>query len=95
LGAMILEKWEFPPDLIKAVNFHHDADALEQDPLTALIALSNILVISTGIGIGAHGLATRLEGEGLKRFEISQAALDLCMADLVMEMQKAEELLRL
>jgi putative nucleotidyltransferase with HDIG domain len=92
LGGLILEKWEFSPAMIKSVRLHHDADALRQDPLTALIALSNTLVISAGIGVGADGLATRLRGETLKRFAISQPVLDLCMADLLLEMDKAEEL---
>jgi putative nucleotidyltransferase with HDIG domain len=92
LGGKILERWEFPPAMVKTIRLHHDADALRQDPLTALIALSNALVISMGIGVGADGLATRLRGEALKRFDISQPVLDLCMADLILEMEKAEEL---
>ncbi|MDH3393991.1 MAG: HDOD domain-containing protein, partial [Desulfobulbaceae bacterium] len=95
IGALILQKWEFPPEMIMAVKQHHNPEALQQDPLTALIALSNALVVSLGIGVGADGLATRLQGDGIKRFGISQTDLDLHMAELVEELDRAQELLHL
>ncbi|MDH5298421.1 MAG: HDOD domain-containing protein [Desulfobulbaceae bacterium] len=95
VGALILKRWEFPVEMIMAVRQHHNPDALQQDPLTALIALSNALVVSMGIGTGADGLATRLQGGGIKRFGITQADLDLHMAALVGEMDRAQELLHL
>ncbi len=95
LGAIILKKWEFPEEMQQAVREHHDPDALEKAPLTAMLALSNALVISMGIGVGADGLATKLRGEGLKRFGITPPILDMCMANLFHEMEQAEELLNL
>jgi putative nucleotidyltransferase with HDIG domain len=93
LGGMILSKWEFDPPLIEAVREHHNAQALEMAPLTALTALSNGLVISMGIGVGADGLAAELHGGGLKRFAISLEMLQVCMADLLGELERAQELL--
>lgn len=95
IGALILKSWDFPSEMIMAVKQHHSQDALQQDPLTALVALSNALVVSMGIGVGADGLATRLKGDGIKRFGITQKDLDLHMADLIDEMDRAQELLHL
>ncbi len=95
LGGLILEKWEFDQSLRDAVRLHHDPDALNKEPLTALVAIANTLVISAGIGVGADGLSTALQGEGLKRFAISSQQLDHYLADLVTEMEKAEEMLNL
>ncbi|MFH1216553.1 MAG: HDOD domain-containing protein [Pseudomonadota bacterium] len=95
LGGRILEKWEFDQPLIDAVRGHHHPDALQQAPLTALVALSNSLVISMGIGVGAHGLASELRGDGLSRFSITMEMLQACMADLLAELDLAEELLSL
>ena len=92
LGGMILEKWEFPEEMRLAVLQHHDPDALHKDPLTAVVALSNALVISMGIGVGADGLATKMQGEGLKRFGITPMDLDRCMANLLCDMEQAQEL---
>lgn len=95
LGGMILSQWEFPSDMQLAVKEHHDPEALEKNPLSAITALSNALVITMGIGVGADGLSTKLQGEGLKRFGITNYDLELCMADLLMEMEKAQELFEL
>jgi len=95
LGGLILKQWEFSGDLIRAVAGHHDPDALSKEPLTALVCLSNVLVISLGIGVGADGLATKLQGEVLRSFGISNADLDLLMADLIGELEKAQELLQM
>lgn len=95
LGGLILEKWEFPEEMQLAVRQHHDPDALKKEPLTALVSLSNALVISMGIGVGADGLATKMQGEGLKRFGITPLDLDLCMANLLDDMERAQELFHL
>lgn len=95
LGGMILTKWEFDQQLIDAVREHHHATALEKAPLTALVALSNSLVISLGIGVGDDGLAAELRGDGLKRFGITMDMLQICMADLLAELDRAQELLSL
>lgn len=95
LGAMIMEKWEFSEDLIQAVRQHHDSDALDKSQLTALLALSNTLIISLGVGVGADGLSGKMQGEGLKRFGISNIDLDRYLADLVIEMEKADEMMAL
>ena len=60
-----------------------------------MTALSNVLVVSMGIGVGAAGMATKMRGAGLKRFGINTLALDLCMANLLEQMEKAQELLRI
>ncbi len=95
LGGKILEKWEFDQALVDAVREHHNPKALEMEPLTALVALSNSLVISMGIGSGADGMATELHGDGLKRFGLTMDTVQICMADLLSEMDKAQELLNL
>jgi len=95
LGGLILEKWEFDQELRDAVKMHHDPAALAREQLTALVAIANTLVISAGIGVGADGLSTALQGEGLQRFGIGQEKLEHYLADLVTEMDKAEEMLTL
>ncbi len=95
LGGLILQQWEFPKEIELAVLQHHDPDALDKDPLTAVVALANALVISMGIGVGADGLATSLRGAGLKRFGITPMHLDLCMANLLEEIDRAQELFHL
>lgn len=95
LGSLILEKWKFDQSLVAAVREHHNPRALEMESLTALVALGNGLVISLGIGVGDDGLASELRGGGIKRFGITIDMLQVCMADLLFEMEKACDLLNI
>ncbi|MFA7383716.1 MAG: HDOD domain-containing protein [Desulfurivibrionaceae bacterium] len=92
LGGMIMSQWGFPKEIELAVLQHHDPDALEKDPLTAIVTLANALVISMGIGVGADGLAVKVKGGGLKRFGITPMHLELCMANLLTEIDRAQDL---
>jgi len=92
LGGMIMKQWGFPEEIERAVSQHHDPDALEKEPLTALVTLANALVITAGIGVGADGLSVKMQGQGLQRFGISTMHLEMCMANLLMELDRAEEL---
>lgn len=95
LGGLILQKWEFDPEMVAAVREHHDPDALEKGPLSALVALSNAIVVSMGIGGGADGLAVKLQGAGLAKYGIKPETIDNCMVDLLVEMEKAHDVLSL
>lgn len=95
IGARVLEKWNFPPEMILAVRDHHDPDVLEKEPLSALVALSNILVVIAGIGSGAGGLATKIHGEGLKRFGISVKEVDHMLVEWLAEFEEAQEIVNL
>lgn len=92
LGGMIMSQWGFPKEIELAVLQHHDPEALEKDSLTAIVALANALVISMGIGVGADGLSVKMQGSGLKRFGITPMHLELCMANLLSEIDRAQEL---
>ncbi len=95
LGSLILRKWDFAEEMIMAVKMHHDPQALSKEPLTALVAMANTLVISIGIGVGADGLSGAMQGEGLKRYGISNPDLDRYMSNLLLEMEQAEEMMTL
>ena len=95
LGGLILEKWEFDQEMVAAVKKHHDPLALNEGGLIALVALSNTLVISMGVGVGADGLASPMEGGSLERFGITSGELEKAMSELWFELEKAEEMVNL
>ncbi len=95
LGGMIMERWEFGEDLRMAVRQHHDPDALDKGELTALLAIANTQVITLGVGAGADGLTGKLHGDGLKKYGITSRDLECYLAELLTEMDKAEEMFAL
>jgi len=95
LGGVIMDKWKFPEEIIAAVRNHHDEDVLAKDDLSVVVGLANSLVISMGIGVGVDGLAVRMRGEKLIEMGLDEKNLDLLTADMVIELEKAEDLLHI
>ncbi len=80
IGSEIMRLWDFPLDIYRAVRNHHDPDLYVQDKVSALLALSNILVVMLGIGVGTdgfrHKISPRLmEVLGLKKDDVYELLL--------------------
>ncbi|HFQ80819.1 MAG TPA: HDOD domain-containing protein [Desulfobacterales bacterium] len=95
LGAKIMKKWQFDQELIMAVKQHHDPDAIGKDQLTALVALANTQIMTMGIGVGADGLTSKIQGAGLKHYGITGRDLETYLAGLMLELEKAQEMMSL
>lgn len=67
LGARIARLWNFPPDLVEAIRFHHDPSAASLKPkLTYAVHLADCICMMLGIGIGSDGLSYTIEGGTLE-----------------------------
>lgn len=72
IGAEILNYWEFPDDVVRAVRNHHDPDLYIQDQLSVLLALSNILTVELGIGVGADGFRFKVSPKLMEKSKLTQ-----------------------
>ncbi len=52
VGALLLEKWELPGRLARAVRGHHDPESSDDEarPLAALLQLADLLCLQQGLG---------------------------------------------
>jgi putative nucleotidyltransferase with HDIG domain len=51
VGALLARKWNFPPQLIEAVGYHHSPiSAPSHQQLACIVNLANLLMIHIGIG---------------------------------------------
>lgn len=67
LGARIARLWNFPPDLVEAIRFHHaPASGSLKPKLTYAVHLADCICIMLGIGIGSDGLSYTIEGGTLE-----------------------------
>jgi putative nucleotidyltransferase with HDIG domain len=57
VGAIILARWMFPDDMVRAVRFHHHPDQVPDSPLTHFTALADIIAMLMGYSTGNDGLA--------------------------------------
>ena len=95
IGSDILRKWDFPPDIVRAVRNHHDPDLYIQDKLSAMVALSDILTVQLGIGVGVDGFRYRIHPELLSVLDLDRKKLHQCLLDGFTAYKKAEDMLDL
>jgi putative nucleotidyltransferase with HDIG domain len=95
IGSDVLRKWEFPPDIVRAVRNHHDPDLYMQDDLSAMLALSDIFTVQLGIGVGVDGFRYKINPELPARLGMDQRTLHQCMLDGYAAYQKASDMLSL
>jgi putative nucleotidyltransferase with HDIG domain len=68
IGARLLVRWNFPTELISAVEFHHDPAraGAQHERLAAYVYLGNVIAYSLGFGFGRQAFAFRTKEEGLR-----------------------------
>lgn len=67
LGARIARLWNFPPDLVEAIRFHHAPESASLKPkLTYAVHLADCICMMLGIGIGSDGLSYTIQGGTLE-----------------------------
>lgn len=83
IGGRLGEMWHFDPEMVDALRFHHaPAGATCGTKLPFLVHLSDILCLTSGIGVGADGLQYKIDydlcksnGIGSKEFELAMIRL--------------------
>jgi putative nucleotidyltransferase with HDIG domain len=57
IGALILEKWDFPKDLVNAVSWHHDPETCENHcTLSDIVHIANTIGLRIGFGRDSEGI---------------------------------------
>ena len=78
IGALMLESWSFPSQLVNAVRWHHDPDsAPETSPMIDIVHVSNVLCLMIGVGVGVEGLHYEPSISATKRLGIKPTQLEL------------------
>lgn len=67
IGGKVAEKWNFPKDLVEAIEYHHTPErAKENLELVSIVHIADVITMMMGVGLGVDGMA----------YEFSQIALD-------------------
>ena len=78
IGAQILKKWSFPPELVNAVRWHHDPDSAgKTNTLIDIVHVADILCLMIGIGVGREGLCYKPSPLATKRLGIETTHLEM------------------
>lgn len=83
VGARLTERWSLPPQLVEAIDKHHQpGKAAEDQKLTAIVHLADAVCLSMGIGIGVDGLLYPVDPDSLALLELSEADLEAIISDM-------------
>ncbi len=93
VGARILEKWNFPDEMIHAVRYHHSPDISPDHPLTHFVSIANTLAMLAGYASAIDGLSYKGYPEICKKYGIKKSHLDVIMASSLDKIKKAANFL--
>ncbi|MFH0919577.1 MAG: HDOD domain-containing protein [Fibrobacterota bacterium] len=95
IGARLLEKWNFPLEIISAVRYHHEPErAVNAKKLAYHVSLSDLLCLMLGIGLGLGGLSYESQAEVFNMFQLTEADVQRLFVTLLEELRHADELLK-
>jgi putative nucleotidyltransferase with HDIG domain len=94
VGSRLLERWNFPPNLVAAVRFHHDpGPAGEHARLAAYACLSNMVSCFMGYGCGHQALALKARSEALELLGVNAKDIPAYMTRAFYALRDTEALL--
>lgn len=77
IGANILQRWSFPPEMIQAVRWHHDPDAAPKPAaMIDVVHVGDVLCLMSGIGVGREGLQYRPSPAACERIGLTEMQLE-------------------
>ena len=88
-GALLMEHWGFPMDLVDTIRYHHNpvSAGCDQD-FAAIIHLSDVLVYGMGVGEGMDGLRYRVREEAVETLQISTDDLEKIAGNTLGQMRE-------
>jgi len=95
LGARIVERWHFSPELAGLIRNHHTPEAQPTSKALAVLHVANVLCQMYGVGPGIDALAQRTSAEPVALLGLSREQIELAMAELHGRLGQAESLLEM
>lgn len=92
VGGEVAKIWNFPEELIYAIQHHHDLNP-EPHEILDIVQIANFVAKFIGIGLGVEQMNIKLSPEIPKRLGLSKAGMEGLCAVVQTEMAKAEALL--
>jgi putative nucleotidyltransferase with HDIG domain len=94
LGGKITEQWNFPPNIVAAVRYHHTpALAQEDQEIVQLVYLCDVVAMMTGIGGGADGLSYHVSPEVMEKNQLTDDDVEKFMVQLEDRLELVNEVL--
>lgn len=79
-GAILMEKWQIPDELIEPVKYHHcPGDAQKHMTVTEIVHIADALTMMGGLGAGKEGLNYKLDSAIVEKLGLSIGIVESIM----------------
>ncbi len=83
VGGRLAAKWNFPAELVDAIENHHTPlNSEKSEKLTALVHIADAICMMLGFGLGSDGLLYPLDEEVLEKVGLKIEQLEEAMAEV-------------
>ena len=93
IGAAIARHWQFPEELVVAIEHHHDPDP-KPDVLMDAVHIANAIAKLVGVGLGSEEMNMRVSSGAVQRLGLKRNGLEVLCVMVKQEVTNAEELYR-
>jgi len=90
-GAILLENWKFPQEIINAVRWHHKPEESPYEA-TRYVHVADSISLMTGIGVGVEGLQYSPSEEAVKAVNLSVEETEKVTFNMLIGLQEAKRL---
>ncbi len=96
VGAILLEKWHLPKEIINIERWHHQPDRTEEDRMVVdIVHIADILTMIAGIGGGQDGLNYRPSKKVSERLGLTTKIHERVINKLISKIQQVYDMLTL
>ncbi len=87
VGSILLERWQFPEDLVQAVRWQYHPENVSTDPVLAdLVHVAGILCIQCGLGTGVDGLSYSISSRVVERLRLNTNLVESVACTMLTEL---------
>jgi putative nucleotidyltransferase with HDIG domain len=97
VGALLLERWNLPEDLVDVVRWHHQPEEYRgKDPRAAnVVHVANVLCLMAGVGAGLDALSYKPSAHAMEQLGLEIMLLDEIVYEILSELMETRKLFKL
>ncbi|HOQ32984.1 MAG TPA: HDOD domain-containing protein [Candidatus Hydrogenedens sp.] len=85
IGALLMQEWHFPNNLVQPILYHHDPDNAPEEYrlVTDFVHIASNLCLECGIGSGIDGLNYSNNPNSIERLKIDMQVVETVLSKLI------------
>ena len=96
VGAFLLERWNLPEYLVRAVRWHHQPEHHPGDPLVAnVVHIADVVCLMAGVGAGLDALSYRPSSRMMEQLGLEMELLAKTGYEILSELIETRKLFKL